>query len=200
MHRCYKNIVKTIIWWLITDSDCSLTKGAVDLAPLWPFPAVDKSMPDQWRSVKFAVRRDWLPSSQAKRCCYHVYRPVTTWPLRVKLGWFILTSIASHVTQDNWVRSCTPLSYHLTGNGLSSSSEVRTGKVGVIAGLFTWRRPQTWLITDRVSGESRSIGSVRLSVCFHSILWTNWPLTLIFGISMGHYSIARLELKVKFMG
>jgi len=36
------------------------------------------------------------------------------------------------------------------------------------------------IITDRVNGQDIVIGRVRLSVCFHSLFWTNRPLTSIF--------------------
>lgn len=36
------------------------------------------------------------------------------------------------------------------------------------------------IITDRVNGQDIVIGRVRLSVCFHSLFWTNRPLISIF--------------------
>ena len=42
---------------------------------------------------------------------------------------------------------------------------------------MTWEKNIISLITERVSGEGNAISRVRLSVCFHSMLWTNrvWP-------------------------
>ena len=57
----------------------------------------------------------------------------------------------------------------------------------------------TWLlasilVTDRVSREVNAIGSIRpsvrptdrLSVCSHSVLWTDWPLNLSFCVFVCH--------------
>ena len=42
------------------------------------------------------------------------------------------------------------------------------------------------MFTDRVSSEGNAIGSVRPSVCFHYIFWTDWPLTSVFCKYMDH--------------
>ena len=42
------------------------------------------------------------------------------------------------------------------------------------------------MITDHISEGGNAIASVRLSVCFHSIFGTDWPLTLSFCVWAGH--------------
>ena len=43
------------------------------------------------------------------------------------------------------------------------------------------------MITDCIRTGGNAIASVCLSVCFHSILWNDSPLTLNFWMCVGHY-------------
>jgi len=44
-----------------------------------------------------------------------------------------------------------------------------------------------FIITDCASMGGNAIASIHLSIFFHSIFWTNWPLALIFCTCVGHY-------------
>jgi len=71
--------------------------------------------------------------------------------------------------------------------------------------LSVWSSCWLGLFTDRVSREGKPIGSgrlsVRLSVCFHSIFWTDWALNFILCMCVGHdHSSPGIESLVKVMG
>jgi len=67
---------------------------------------------------------------------------------------------------------------------------------------FLWSNPQCpstdRIITNHCNQEHEAVCSIRhLSVCFHSIFWTDWPLnTCVCGIMI----TAHLRLKVKITG
>jgi len=59
------------------------------------------------------------------------------------------------------------------------------------------------IVTDRVSREAlkQSVASVRPSVCFHSVFWTQWSLNLSSCMCIGHdLGLSHLGLKVKVIG
>ena len=59
---------------------------------------------------------------------------------------------------------------------------------------------QSSFITDCISEGGNAITSVCLSICFHSICGTNWPLTLKFCMWVGHnHSSQGLKVKVRLM-